>query len=375
MLNNKFHKINYKKTLSALGLAGLMMISLTGCDKIKEKLEKKEAPAPQLDKDGNPLPPPPPPPKPINISTANAELQNVLIREQTIGEIQGEKPPAPITIQSVTSGVVEKVLSESSSKVVKGQLLMQIQVDNTLEFLKDDLKNNTERLRQVANENDNLARQYADARNRLGAVEREIANRTLLSSVAGNVTKRLIKEGEIVKANQAIFEITPEFKPEPKIKIALPFAKDSRVKADQMIVLNLRTNPDDKIEEKIRVVRPHGKYQTAYVEIPFNGKMEKDWRAGVAVAGDVKVVDRSNVVAIPAIAILKNDKKQLKVFVLPKGKTNVEERIVETGEKIGEKGDKIEITKGLKDGETVVTSNLDQLKIGTLVTVQEDAPK
>ena len=51
-----------------------------------------------------------------------------------------------------------------------------------------------------------------------------------------------------------------------------------------------------------------------------------------------------------------------KVFVIENGKAV--ERIVKTG---ATDGDLIEIVEGVKDGETVATSNLDKLQSGTAV--------
>ncbi|MGH9936141.1 MAG: efflux RND transporter periplasmic adaptor subunit, partial [Blastocatellia bacterium] len=52
-----------------------------------------------------------------------------------------------------------------------------------------------------------------------------------------------------------------------------------------------------------------------------------------------------------------------KVFVVENGKAV--ERIVKTGKT---DGDLIEIAEGVKDGETVATSNLDKLQTGAVVT-------
>jgi hypothetical protein len=51
-----------------------------------------------------------------------------------------------------------------------------------------------------------------------------------------------------------------------------------------------------------------------------------------------------------------------KVFVIESGKAV--ERVVKTG---ATDGDLIEIVEGVKDGETVATSNLDKLQTGTAV--------
>jgi multidrug efflux pump subunit AcrA (membrane-fusion protein) len=139
--------------------------------------------------------------------------------------------------------------------------------------------------------------------------------------------------------------------------------------------------PDDEffgritwINKKAELKKVGGRVRLDEEDLIFRGKVKFEdgsdkLRPGMSVYAEIITGEKKDVVAAPREAITLREGKRI-AFVIKNGRAMIKE--VELGIKDAEK---VEILKGLKIGETVAVSNLDNLKDKARVRVSNNNKK
>ncbi len=141
---------------------------------------------------------------------------------------------------------------------------------------------------------------------------------------------------------------------------------------------------------KIKIGQLSRIYVDGYPDLPFDGIIDNIYPAlsdktrtlpieikidnsrrmlmpGMFARADIILFEKPGVISIPRIALKKLEDASL-VYVIDEATNTAQERLVETGY---ESTDYIEILRGLKEGDLVAISNIEQLTSGTLVQITE----
>ncbi|MCG2710756.1 MAG: efflux RND transporter periplasmic adaptor subunit [Candidatus Omnitrophica bacterium] len=141
---------------------------------------------------------------------------------------------------------------------------------------------------------------------------------------------------------------------------------------------------------KIKIGQLSRIYVDGYPDLPFDGIIDNIYPAlsdktrtlpveikidnsrrmlmpGMFARADIILFEKPGVISIPRIALKKLEDASL-VFIIDEATNTAQERLVETGY---ESTDYIEILRGLKEGDLVAISNIEQLTSGTPVQITE----
>ena len=184
---------------------------------------------------------------------------------------------------------------------------------------------------------------------------------TLVAPDDGVISSRSVSEGAIVQTGSELFRLIrqgrlewrAEVKGETLIKLAV----------GQEVTVKSPLGPDFKgrvrqISPTIDLTTRHG---LIYVDLPVDTKL----KAGLFVSGTLAMSKR-NALVLPASAVRRNGNNYRVFQVNADGKVEVID--VEVGRT---RDDKMEIAAGLDEHAQIITGNVDSLKAGDAVTVQE----
>jgi RND family efflux transporter MFP subunit len=195
------------------------------------------------------------------------------------------------------------------------------------------------------------------ARARLVIARKALVDTSVRAPFAGVVEQRLVSAGDYVTRGTkiaSVMRINPL-----RVELTVPQQSIAAVTPGHMVVLRVDAYPDRTFTGQIRYVSPAVKTdsRTLLVEavVPNdNGEL----RPGFFATAQIEQPSKQEVVLVPAAAV-QTVAGTSRVFVA--SGTVAEERIVTTGQTVG---DLVEITTGVKSGESVITTNLGQLSDG-----------
>jgi membrane fusion protein, multidrug efflux system len=123
-------------------------------------------------------------------------------------------PSEVVKVSSQVPGIIEEIMVERGDQVKKGQVLARLKsglekasldlVQANVEFLKRKAERNTELARKKlisAHENDELLTELRKAELQLAEVQEKLKLRTIVSTIDGVVTERLMAPGDYVGEN------------------------------------------------------------------------------------------------------------------------------------------------------------------------------
>lgn len=176
---------------------------------------------------------------------------------------------------------------------------------------------------------------------------------TLVSPINGIVTglDQPIAGVNIIPSNATFTIIDPSFL---YLKSDVDEEDVTKIKLNQPTTIILDSYPDQKIESAISFISftpVQGETSTVY-RVKFNLKVEnKDFKYRIGMNGDAKIKldEAKNVLVIPIEAVY--EEKEEKFVYLRNTKGKIEKRVIKTGL---ESDTEIEITEGLKEGDTVI---------------------
>ena len=305
-----------------------------------------------------------------------------------------------------TTGIVQKLLVEEGMRVQKGQLLALLDDDaarNKLDQAEATLKKAqaafdkaekglalkiTPRTQYDSDKYDLETQRAIVAGARL-----DLSYTRIVAPISGVISKRSVKLGNLVQANQALFEIV-DMDPLQAV-LNVPERDLDTLKAGQPVRMRVDALAGRTFEGRIARVAPvvdaaSGTFRATCEFRDASGTLKPGVFGRIEVAYD----QRHDALVVPRTSILEEDGESA-VFVIepapakpdvakgkpgeavaaeakPKAPTFVaRRRLVKTGYA---EGDRIEIREGLRDDDRVITIGRNAVRDGTEVQVIEAAP-
>ena len=325
--------------------------------------------------------------KAVLISTSRAETKELPIWLETVGQVHSLSAP---TLAAEVEGRITTITADTGDRIEIGQLLAETDTSTlllrqqaaqaSLERLEVHIANGkrrVDRLEKLSSKNLSSQTQLDDAMEQLEAyqadykaavaqlaiVEDSLNKSRVIAPVSGVVQRRFITTGDFVKRGQALFEITRT----DLLQAWLPYPETValRIKIGQPAKIYSPLTPGVFAPGKITDLQPTigngSRAVMAIVDLENPG----DLRPGATLSGQVLVETRRNAVMVPNLSVVRRPAGQL-VYVINGDKA--EARLVETG---NNDAGFVEITNGLKGGETVATDGAAFLTDGASVKIAE----
>jgi RND family efflux transporter MFP subunit len=280
-----------------------------------------------------------------------------------------------VTIMSETSGKVVEVDAEVGDYKSAGSVI--IKVDDEIkkanyqlaEVNYDKAKKDLERFKKLASNNSvsdqqlegaQLAYQSAEAQYIIA--KRQFNDSKITTPISGVVTSRPVELGTMINNNMAIANVANIS--QLKVRINLSEADVFKVKVGDTVGVVTDVYPDHKFTGKIKYISDKcDDVHTYPVEIIINNDKKFPLKAGMF--GRIYFNSRLNgtSITIPRDALV-GSSRDAKVYIINNGIANL--RDIEVGIEFGTK---LQVIRGLNEGETVVVAGQTNLKDGYKVTI------
>jgi len=290
------------------------------------------------------------------------------------------EPRAESQVIAKTSGVALAVLVEEGQQVRAGQPLIRLDADRAqLAVAQTDaqvrkLENSYQRALKLvdqqmisANDVDQLRYDLEDmrAQNRLARLE--LSYTTVVAPISGVVASRSIKPGNFVQINTPVIRIVDRSRLEATLNV--PERELATLRAGQPVTLLADALPGKGFTGKVDRVAPvvDAGSGTFRVVCAFDGDSSTQLQAGMFGRLRIEYDHRADALVVPRAALL--DDGDPAVYLVRGGKavrTAVQPGYVD--------GAWVEIRKGLKAGDAVVTAGKVALRDGSEVTVIDAPP-
>ena len=279
-----------------------------------------------------------------------------------------------LELRSEISGKITKIAFQEGSNVKKGNVLIQINDEEILAQLQKQKHNqklnedNEFRQRKLLEKDAISQEEYDNALNRLNTavadvqlLQAQLAKTRITAPFDGTIGLRYVSEGAYLSPNTAIatlYNNTPA-----KIEFAIPSRYSASVAAGKEIHFKIESDTL-RYNGKVYAVEPRIDQDTRTLRLRAmadnkNGKL----LPGQFVELELILATIGNALLIPTEAVVPEQAGK-KVFILEKGK--VREATIETGLRTNTD---LEVTAGLKPGDTVLTTGILQLKEGMNVQI------
>jgi RND family efflux transporter MFP subunit len=192
--------------------------------------------------------------------------------------------------------------------------------------------------------------------------QKKLNDTDIRSSIAGQISERLIQQGEYIRENTPVVSIV-QMNP-LKVKTAIQERHASLVRKGLAIEFAVESAPGQKFRGTVANVSPSVDQatRTFSVEVLVDNK-DRKLKPGFFVKGVIFTHRDENVLAVPddAVSTLAGVSN---VYVIENGKAR--QQMVSLGSRIG---DRYEVLSGLKGDETLASSNLTLLATGVPVKI------
>lgn len=311
---------------------------------------------------------------PVKVALAPAQRELTSRSYAGIGELEAARQ---VTVAAETDGRITGLFFESGQRVNKGQRLVQLNdAPEQAELLRlnAQLRNASQRLnrmRQLVNLNATARQQFDDALAErdmaLGAVretQAKIAQKAIRAPFSGTMGIRRVHEGQYLDAAGTVASLVDAD------TLRVNFSLDEQVSAGlatgQAVAVQVGAWPDETFPATITAIDPLiGKSRTVQVQAQManpQGKLRAGMYASIRVAqqNDVKVL------TVPETAITYTAWGDT-VFLAQEGDggMTVKRVSITSGDR---RNGRVDILRGLREGDLVVTSG--QLKLSDGMAVQ-----
>jgi membrane fusion protein (multidrug efflux system) len=248
---------------------------------------------------------------------------------------------------------------ERAQMLHQRQLLSQAEYDS-----KKAQMDSSERQYDVAK--NSAAQQYQAllaARARVTVAQKALADTTVRSPFAGVVAERFVSIGDYVTRGTKVASV---MRVDPlRVELTVPEQYVSAVATGRAVTFEVDAYPGETFTGHVRYVSPSVAADTRALTIEAVVPNTNDrLKPGLFATAQIEQAKLIPGVLVPAAAV-RTISGTARVFVLAGDR--VEERIVTTGQVIGER---IEITSGLKSGEIVAATGVERLVDGVRVVVR-----
>lgn len=308
----------------------------------------------------------------IPVEVAAASRAAMTAAFQGTANLQAE---AEAEVVTKTSGVVLEIAVEEGDSVRKGEVLARLDSDRqrldlaqsraNLRKLENEFKRQQELFERKLISQDVFERARFDLETQKAAydiAELQLSYTEIRAPIEGVVSKRMVKVGNLIQINQALFKID-DFDPLEAV-VNVPEREMSTLAAGQPVQMLVDAMPGQVFIGTVGRVSP--------VVDPSSGTFRvvaqfRDPSGGLrsGMFGRVRIVydQRTDALVVPRAALI-GEGSEPEVFVVDNGV------VKRTKVKIGyTDGGNVEILEGLTDGQQVVTLGQSALRDGTKVQV------
>lgn len=332
----------------------------------------------------------PPPPKATIITVTQSASKNLEIIEETVGSLESLMDPG---MGAEVAGRVVKILAHAGQDVRKGQLMAildptdfdlqkreaeaeiaRIQallanqarlVERNEKLVQKNFISETA-LDETTTQQTALQQQLEGARARLASIEHNTSKTRIYSPIDGRVEKQIVSPGDFVKQGDSLFQLIGT----QRLRAHLPFPESvtAKLKPGQPVRLSTPTVPDLVFTTTIKEIKPLiGANRAA--DVIADVVNQAGWQGGASVNATVVLGVHKNAVVVPEASVVLRPAGDV-VYVVSGNKAK--QQVVQVG--LRQQG-LVEITEGLKAGETVAVDGAAYLTNGAEVKVQADNPK
>lgn len=323
----------------------------------------------------------PPPPAVATFAVKEVEWQPVLASIGTVEAVQG------VIVSTDLPGIVENISFESGSTVKKGDILVKLDTRqeaaqlNAIGARMDLARANFKRIgdllkKRVASKSDfdTTVAEFKQAEAAVKEVEALMDRKTIRAPFDGILGIRRVNLGQYLKSGdevvslQSLDPIYVNFNTPQQHLSQLVEGRSVRVRADGL--------PGESFEGKIFAIDPEVDKATRNLKVQaVLGNPQDKLRSGMFVEVEVLLPQNGKVLAVPASAVDYAPYGN-SIFVVEEMKdkdgktyTGVKQKFVHLGDF---RGDLVEVSKGLKAGEQVVSGGTFKLRNEQEVTINND---
>ena len=201
------------------------------------------------------------------------------------------------------------------------------------------------------------------ARARVTVAQKALADTVVRAPFAGAVGERFVSVGDYVTRGNKVASVV---RLDPlRVELTIPEQYVSVVAVGRAVTFGVDAYPNETFTGQVRYVSPSVTASTRALTVEAivpngNGRL----KPGLFATAQIEEAGQRPGILVPAAAI-RTVSGTARVFVL--NGERVEERIVMTGQTVG---DRVEIASGVKAGERIAASGIDQLVDGVKVTVR-----
>ncbi|AYB32679.1 efflux RND transporter periplasmic adaptor subunit [Chryseolinea soli] len=307
---------------------------------------------------------------PVKIAVASEQLHEInMIKTGSIAPFKEVKALA------LSGGMIRQIRFDLGSHVTEGQVLavmdMQaLQLDlqkaeTNASKLQHDLQVYTELLQGKAATQEKvneISKNYQDALNQVSQVKKNISDAAIKAPISGIISAKPVESGMYANAGSEIATIISLSK--AKVAVNLTESEVYQIQQGQSVKIKTDVYPDKSFSGSVSFISPQADETHSYrVEVMMNNTETSLLRSGTFVYVDFSKNTTEKVLVIPREALLESI-QNASVYVV--SDSVVHQRPIQTGKALGEN---IQVTRGLRAEEVVVTSGQINLKEGSVVRV------
>ena len=320
------------------------------------------------------------PPETVTAVAVNpAQWEQVISATATVSAVQG------VTVSAEVSGRVSRIAFESGAMVAAGEVLLQLDTASEDAQLAsaasaaalaqaDLVRVRKLGKRDLASEDavDRAEAQVKDTVAQVGMTRALIAKKTVRAPFSGRLGLRLVNLGQILREGDPIVAL--QTLDPVHVDFSIPQRQLAQLRHGMQVRVTADAAPGQTFSGEIIAVSPEVDPATRNVRVrALVGNPGETLRTGMFANLDVVLPDRRSVLPVPVTAVLYAPFGD-SVFVVEEQRneqSGATERVLrQQFVRLGQaRGDFVDITDGLKAGETVVTSGVFKLRSGASVVI------
>ncbi len=295
------------------------------------------------------------------------------------------RAPLGIELTTEVSGLVRNVLFKSGDSVKKGDILIELNADADLAHLQSlkalaklaelSFIRSKEQYMVKAIGKAALDAAEADFKCKEAQVDEQqniLAKKTIRAPFSGKLGITSINPGEFVNPGDKI--VTLQMLDPIYVDFFLPQKFIAKLKAGQNITIFSESFPEKIFKGTVTAIDPKIKSNTRNVHLQASlTNQEQNLLPGMFVSVEMNVGETVKHLTLPQAAISYNPYGELVYVINETGKNKNNQPILtvrETFITVGEtRGDQVNILKGLKEGDIIVTSGQMKLRNGSQVVI------
>ncbi len=308
----------------------------------------------------------------VPVETALVAQGELTARYAATATLQAEQEAKLI---SEVPGTVLELLVEEGAHVHKGQLLARVdaarsrlqlrEAEADLQRRKNDVARGEKLLARhliAANAQDQAESDFGVRRAEVNLARVQVDKSEIRAPFDGIITRRWIKQGQLLAANDAVFDMA-NFT-DLRAELRVPERDAVAIAAGQLVDFTVDALGNRRFEAKVERVAPVVDRDSGTVKVTVRiDNRDGSLRPGLFTRMDIAFLYQANAVLMPKAAVLGSRGAEA-VYVIENGKAH--RQPVQTG---FDSGDRVQVIEGLAAGAEIVVAGQASLNEGALVEV------